>query len=156
MRSDTDFQTVSYAHLILDSENQVKTRMEWFLEPLSCLPWVLWTQNLLRIFKYSKLMILGFWISKKVHFRPEISSIEQNWWKTCDGYQLCQAVACLQEVPLTWVPVPWQEHFILIVLGFWIFEKLHSRPEKWVFEHRWAFFTNFGENPHTVALFERP
>ena len=44
------------------------------------------------------------------------------------------------------MPVPWQEHFILIVLGFWIFAKLHSRPEKQVFEHRWAFCHQFWRN----------
>ena len=94
--------------------------------------------------------------ASKVHFRPEIQSIEQNWWKSCDGYPLWLDVACLPEVPLSWVTVPWQEHFILMVLGFWIFAKLHSRPEKWVFEHRWAIFTKFGEIPQMVALFIWP
>ena len=53
-------------------------------------------------------------------------------------------------------PLSLKFFLILMVLGFWIFAKLHSRPEKWVFEHRWAIFTKFGEIPQTVALFERP
>ena len=40
--------------------------------------------------------------------------------------------------------------------GFWIFAKLHSRPEKLVFEHKWAIFTKFGEIPQMLALFEWP
>ena len=91
---------------------------------------------------------------KILHSRPEIQSIEQNWWKSCDGYPLWLDVACLPEVPLSWVTVPWQEHFILMVLGFWIFAKLHSRPEKWVFEHRQAIFTKFGKIPQTQKSFQ--
>ena len=45
-----------------------------------------------------------------------------QFWGKIDGYPLWLDVACLPEVPLSWVTVPWQEHFILMVLGFWIFQ----------------------------------
>ena len=36
---------------------------------------------------------------------------------------------------LTWVPYQWMEQVKLLILGFEIFEKVHSRPEIWSFEY---------------------
>ena len=128
------------------------------------LPWVIWSSA-----KAHK-TTLATWVS----YLPKARALQTNdfsflnFWKSpfqawdmvilpklviyCDVYPLYPAVACLPEVPLSWVPVPWQEHFILMVLGFWIFAKLHSRPEKQVFEHRWAFFTKAIARPPMVQL----
>ena len=84
------------------------------------------------------------------------SNFHQIWRNSTDGCPLWTAVAQPPEVQLTWVLFLWLANAQLMIWGFWIFAKLHSRPEKWAFEQRRAIFTKIGEIPQTVALFERP
>ena len=54
----------------------------------------------------------------------------------CNQYQLLMVIAWLPDLLLTWVPYPWMEQVKLLILGFEIFEKVHSRPEIWSFEYK--------------------
>ena len=49
----------------------------------------------------------------------------------CNQYQLLMVIAWLPDLLLTWVPYQWMEQVKLLILGFEIFEKVHSRPEIW-------------------------
>ena len=65
----------------------------------------------------------------------QISDYHQFWRNSTDGCPLWSAIARPPEVQLTWVLFLWLANAQLMIWGFWIFAKLHSRPEIWAFEN---------------------
>ena len=65
------------------------------------------------------------------------SNFHQIWRNSKDGCPLWMAIAWLPEVQLTWVLFQWLANAKLMIWDFWIFAKLHSRPEICVFEMDW-------------------
>ena len=63
------------------------------------------------------------------------SNFHQNWRNSTDGCPLWTAIARPAEVQLTWVLFLWLANAQLMIWGFWIFAKLHSRPEICSFEN---------------------
>ena len=62
-------------------------------------------------------------------------NIEESWRNSTDGCPLWTAIARLPEVQLTWILFLWLANAQLMIWGFWIFAKLHSRPEICAFEN---------------------
>ena len=96
--------------------------------------------------KHSKLIILGFLNFWKSPFEARDIVVWTKLVKILWRLPILTGCSLPAEVPLSWVPFLWHEHFPLMVLGFWIFAKLHSRPEKQVFEHRQAIFIKIWRN----------
>ena len=65
----------------------------------------------------------------------QMSNFHQIWRNSTDGCPLWTAVAQPPEVQLTWVLFLWLANAQLMIWGFWIFAKLHSRPEICAFEN---------------------
>ena len=65
----------------------------------------------------------------------QMSNFHQIWRNSTDGCPLWTAIAQLPEVQLTWVLFLWLANAQLMIWGFWIFAKLHSRPEICAFEN---------------------
>ena len=81
----------------------------------------------------------------------QMSDFHQFWRNSTDGSPLWMAIARPPEVQLTWVLFLWQANVKLKILGFWIFAKLHSRPEICAFENDWQ---NLPLLPHFSFSFD--
>ena len=73
----------------------------------------------------------------------QMSVFHQFWRNSTDGCPLWTAIARPPEVQLTWVLFLWLANAQLMIMGFWIFAKLHSRPEIWAFENGLTKSGNF-------------
>ena len=62
-------------------------------------------------------------------------NFHQFWRNSTDGCPLWTAIVRPPEVQLTWILFLWLANVKLMIWGFWIFAKLHSRPEIWAFEN---------------------
>ena len=67
----------------------------------------------------------------------QMSDYHQFWRNSTDGSPLWMAIARPPEVQLTWVLFLWLANVKLMIWGFWIFAKLHSKPEICSFENDW-------------------
>ena len=73
----------------------------------------------------------------------QTSNFHQIWRNSTDGCPLWIAIARLPEVQLTWVLFLWLANAKLLIWGFSIFTKLHSRPEICAFENGLTKFVTF-------------
>ena len=97
------------------------------------LTWVLflWLAN-------AQLMILGTGSASKVHSKPDLCTIENDWqnlpllpqfWGKIDSYPLWTAIARPTEVQLTQVLFLQLENSQLMILGTGSASKVHSKPD---------------------------
>ena len=104
---------------------------------------------------YPSLVFIPGWIEQKKtnSFRlwnflksPFLAKDIVLWRLTpiCNQYQFLMVIAWLPDLLLTWVPYQWMEQVKLLILGFEIFEKVHSRPEIWSFEYKHSKLVKIG------------